>query len=117
MGIDGIGGGPPRIPGSSGGSGPAAEAGTTFRVEAPAASEVDAAGQAQAPGALERLHSGEIDLEQYLDARVADAVSHLEARLAPAQLDFVRAELRAQLVEDPVLVELVRRATRGVAGT
>ena len=36
---------------------------------------------------------------------------HLEGRLSPEQLEFVKEELRAQLQSDPVLIELVRRAT------
>jgi hypothetical protein len=38
-------------------------------------------------------------------------VGHLEGRLSPEQLEFVKEELRAQLQSDPVLIELVRRAT------
>jgi hypothetical protein len=37
----------------------------------------------------------------------------LLARLSPEQLEFVRAELRAALSTDPVLVELVRKTTGG----
>ena len=50
-------------------------------------------------------------LDAYLDIRVADAVGHLEGKLSPEQLEFVKEELREQLRSDPVLIELVRRAT------
>ena len=106
MGIDGIGGGglPPGGPG--GPSGPAKKGDKPFAVDGPAA------GEAPAPSeALAKLEAGEISLDQYLDRRVDDAVSHLEGKLSAEQLEFVRGELREQLSEDPVLVELVKRTT------
>ncbi|MBN1609570.1 MAG: hypothetical protein JW940_23260, partial [Polyangiaceae bacterium] len=60
--------------------------------------------------ALERVRSGELSLDQYLDGRVQEAVQHLVGKLSPDQLDFVRETLREQLSSDPVLVELVGRA-------
>jgi hypothetical protein len=42
---------------------------------------------------------------------VADATAHLEGKLAAEQLEFVKRSLRQQLSTDPVLVELIRRAT------
>lgn len=60
---------------------------------------------------LEQVQRGEIRLDAYLDVRVADAVGHLEGKLSPEQLEFVKQELREQLRSDPVLIELVRRAT------
>ncbi|MEO8184797.1 MAG: hypothetical protein ABI895_38810 [Deltaproteobacteria bacterium] len=65
----------------------------------------------QGAGLLERVQRGEVGLDAYLDVRVNDAVGHLEGRLSPEQLEFVKEELRAQLQSDPVLIELVRRAT------
>jgi hypothetical protein len=104
MGIDGIGKPPgtPPAPDLAGVSGPRGEAfrvGETASPEAPASSET-----------LGRLERGEIDLDGYLDERVADAVLHLADKLAPQQLDFVKQTLREQLATDPVLVELVKRA-------
>jgi hypothetical protein len=61
--------------------------------------------------ALQQLERGEINVEQYLDTRVADAVRHLEGRFPASQIDFVRKALREELSADPVLVELVRRTT------
>jgi hypothetical protein len=60
---------------------------------------------------LEQVQKGQIGLDAYLDVRVNDAVGHLQGRLSPEQLEFVKEELRAQLETDPVLIELVRRAT------
>jgi hypothetical protein len=111
MPIDGI-GKPPSIPppgGTPATSGTGAARGDDFRV-----------GTAAAPGIagsdLVRLERGEIGLEAYLDARVGAATKHLEGRLARAELDYVRRTLRAELESDPVLVELVRRATGRTPG-
>jgi hypothetical protein len=65
--------------------------------------------------AFQALERGEIDVEQYLDARVEGAVAPLLSKLSPDQLDFVRAELRTALETDPVLVELIRKTTGGLA--
>jgi hypothetical protein len=101
MGIDGI-GKPPPIGPAGGVSAPEATGGE-FRL-----SGVEGA----APSSeLSRLERGEIGLDAYLDARVNEATLHLSERLAPEQLEFVRRTLRSELAADPVLVELVRRAT------
>ena len=50
-------------------------------------------------------------MDAYLDARVEEAVQHLADRLGADQLEFVKSSLREQLRTDPVLTELVRRAT------
>jgi hypothetical protein len=107
MSIDGIG----RPPGGSGLgplSGPSAptSSGEGFRVErAPDAQGVESTGP------LARLERGEISVDQYLDARVEEATAPLAKRLAPEALEFVKSSLRQELSSDPVLVELVRRAT------
>lgn len=72
------------------------------------AERVDAA---RGPELLEGVQRGEVELDTYLDVRVDEAVGHLEGKLSPEQLEFVREELREQLRNDPVLLELVRRAT------
>jgi hypothetical protein len=111
MPIDGI-GKPPSIPppgGTPATSGPGPAGGTEgFRVGATSAPSV--------ASDLARLERGEIGLDAYLDARVGEATRHLEGRLGPAELDFVRTTLRAELESDPVLVELVRRATGQAPG-
>ena len=110
MSIDGIGKRGGIAPGASvPGAAPAA---SPFEVSAPAAAGApDAASRAS--DAFEALERGEIDVDQYLDARVESAVAPLLARLSPEQLEFVRAELRSSLTTDPVLVELVRKTTSG----
>jgi hypothetical protein len=110
MGIDGI-GKPPGIGGPSGPAG-AERAGQvapgreTFKVD-------KAGGVEKAAGsdALSRLERGEIDVNQYLDARVEQAVEHLRGKLSTEQIEFVQSSLRDQLKTDPVLIELVRRST------
>jgi hypothetical protein len=64
---------------------------------------------------LERLERGELSVDQYLDSRVDEAVAPFQAHLPADKLEFLKSSLRAQLETDPVLVELVRRATEGVA--
>jgi hypothetical protein len=109
MSIDGIGkrGG---ITAGAPAPGPAPAADTSFQVGAETSTVPAAATGSDAFSALER---GEINVEQYLDARVETAVAPLLSRLSPEQLEFVRAELRAALETDPVLVELVRKTTGG----
>jgi hypothetical protein len=108
MSIDGIG----RPPGGPGGVGPLggpAKSGATgegFHVERSAAP----AGAAPSDP-LSRLQSGEISVDQYLDARVDEAVSHLVSKLPAEAVEHIRSSLREQLESDPTLVELVRRAT------
>lgn len=112
MGIDGIGKPPvPPAPGAPGSVAPSAPSGEAFRVGAP-----QSAAPAQGSEALGRLQRGEIALDQYLDIRVNEAVAHLQDKLSAEQLDFVKESLRAQLESDPVLVELVRRATGNNVG-
>ena len=108
MGIDGIqkpGGGTPKI-----------ESSGTPRTDGDFKATLDTSPSAPALGAdsstaLQRLDAGNISVDEYLDLQVNDAVAHLEGKLPPNQLQFVRESLRDQLSEDPVLVELVRRTT------
>lgn len=112
MGIDGIG----KPPAPGGPASPAA-AGSPTRVsptgERFEVSRADAPGAAQGTDPLSRLERGEIGVDAYLDARVTEAVAHLEGQLASEQLELVKSTLREQLSSDPVLTELVRRATSG----
>lgn len=85
----------------------------TFEVGAPSASAGAEVASADGSDAFRALERGEIDVSQYLDARVEGAVAPLLSKLSPDQLEFVRAELRAALETDPVLVELVRKSTGG----
>jgi len=54
---------------------------------------------------------GEVRLDVYLNARLTEAMGHLEGKLSRDQLDFVKDEIREQLGSDPVLIELVQKAT------
>jgi hypothetical protein len=111
MSIDGIGkrGGVPL--GSPAPGTPATTGSFEVGANVPTAAPDAATGASDAFTALER---GEIGVEQYLDSRVESAVGPLRSRLSPEQLEFVRAELRAALETDPVLVELVRKTTGNV---
>ena len=107
MGIDGIGkgGDAPKVDPSVGASSVTGVEGERFELSA------EGVEPSQGAALLEQVQRGEVGLDAYLDVRVNDAVGHLEGRLSAEQLEFVKEELRAQLQSDPVLIELVRRAT------
>lgn len=77
------------------------------------ASGPDAASAAETvDGSLvNQLQSGQITRNQYLDIRADQAVHHLVGRVSAEQLDLIRAALREQLSTDPLLINMVRRAT------
>jgi hypothetical protein len=105
MGIDGI--GKPPAPGPiDPAAGTSAKTGATFESTAGTKAE-----SASGSDALGRLRSGQISIDEYLEDRIDQAVGHLTAQLSPEQLEFVKDTLREQLSQDPVLVELARRAT------
>jgi hypothetical protein len=117
MGIDSIGKKGPPLPSATGvgGASPSAGAHRSFEVAgARGATKVDAASGPRT--ALERLRAGEIDVHGYVDIKVNEATSHL-AGLSPSELDRVRSALRARMVADPTLVDLVRTATGSVPAT
>lgn len=60
---------------------------------------------------MQRLQRGEITLDQYLEERVDQAVAHVRSALSGEQMQILKETIREALAEDPVLVELVRRAT------
>lgn len=104
MGVDGIsGGGPPRIPDAPSADGASSKE-HTFKV-----GEADATETVSAD--LSRVESGEMSIEEYLDARVEQATAHLQAALPPEQLQLLQETLREQLSTDPVVASLVQRAT------
>jgi hypothetical protein len=109
MSIDGIGRSGPKGP-TSGVSDVSDAGGADFK-QALGTDPASPALSASGSEALGRLSRGELNLDQYLDIQVGDAVSHLRDRLSPEQLEFVSQTLRDQLSSDPVLLELVRRAT------
>ncbi|MBK7581197.1 MAG: hypothetical protein IPI67_13410 [Myxococcales bacterium] len=110
MGIDGIGKPPapggPLGPDGTARPGAAAPTEKTFKVERAESPE-----RVSGADPLARLERGEINVDQYFDARVSHAVTHLEGKLSSEQIDFVKSSLREQLSTDPVLLELVRRST------
>jgi hypothetical protein len=109
MSIDGIGRPPiPKGIGSVGSSGPAASTGEAFRVGSPAP-----VANAAPSELLSRLERGEISVDAYVKARVDEAVRPLEGRISGEQLQAVREALSQQVETDPVVVELIRRATAG----
>jgi hypothetical protein len=77
---------------------------------------VNAAATAEPSGstpslALQKLQSGEIGLDEYLDDRAELAIAHLKGTMPEEQLGVVRDLIRERLRSDPVTVELVRQAT------
>jgi hypothetical protein len=75
--------------------------------------KVQKAASAEAVGTepLDRLRAGEISVSQYIDIKVEQATAHLDKRVSPEQLSFIKDSLREQLAADPMLVELVQSAT------
>ena len=117
MGIDGIGKkGPPGAPSAPSGTPGASRAqqpAKPFEVDetrkgasASRAAEVNAT----APTPLDRLRAGEIDVKGYVDAKVQEATAHL-GPMPPEKLEQIRAALRDRIGSDPLLVELVKKAT------
>jgi hypothetical protein len=90
------------------------ETASTFDAKrsAPASTTASAAPAATlAPSAaLEGVRSGRLDVNGYVDAKVEQATSHL-SHLSPSQLSTVRGIVRAQILSDPHLSELVTQAT------
>ena len=60
---------------------------------------------------LQRLRRNEISLDEYLDARVEQALSAWVGKVRPDRLEFVRQMLRDQMRSDPLLIEYIREAT------
>jgi hypothetical protein len=113
MGIDGIGkppgGGLP--PGGPSDVGSAGKTGKSFSVDGVKGVEGAEAVSGAQDESLARLSRGEITLDQYLDESVTTAIAPLQGQLSSEQLEFVKDTLREQMVSDPVLVDLVKRAT------
>jgi hypothetical protein len=115
MGIDHIGGkGPPMPPATGGVSNVGAPSAPFPPVsETPAAVPAASATGVEAT-TLQRLRSGELTLDGYLDAKVAEATGHLVG-VTPAVLQAIRDALREQLASDPGLADLVRTVSGGPA--
>jgi hypothetical protein len=121
MGVDGIGSGGrpisdmpdmPDVPDAPGAAAGELDATRGAQAESAAGAE-GALGAERATGSalLEQLRRGDIDLDGYLDAQVTAATAHVQGSLSASQADFIREALREQIAADPVLIELVRRAT------
>ncbi len=118
MGIDGIGGGKPPLGPSGGAAGPSKTSGEGFSIDRPSAaagadatSKTEASHRLSATAELERLEAGEISLDDYLRARAAQAVAHLEAVVPAEQLEIIKEQLVHQMKQDPTVASLVQRAT------
>jgi hypothetical protein len=60
---------------------------------------------------LQRVQSGEMSLDEYLNERTERALHHVRGKVDDDMLETIRVTLREQLRSDPVLIELVRKAT------
>src|SRR6185503_11484234 len=99
MSIDRIGKPGAPAPGDVAGAGSSTGTGRSFEVGVAGAERAAAPSGSEALGRLQR---GDIGLDQYLDARVDDAVAHLQGTLPADELAFVKQTLREQLSTDPV---------------
>ncbi|MCU0694071.1 MAG: hypothetical protein MUF54_21985 [Polyangiaceae bacterium] len=108
MGIDRIG-----KPAGPAGVGPTDLASIAETVDAAPFSigKVDKATQIAPVSALDQLRAGRIDVDTYVSLKVEQATAHLAQHVDGQQLEFIRSALRAQLEQDPMLVELMKRAT------
>jgi hypothetical protein len=77
----------------------------------PSGSTAPARKHSEGSEALVRLRRGEVTLDAYLDFRVEESLKALRGLVPPAALEIARETLRAELVADPVLVELLKRLT------
>ena len=119
MGIDGIGGGRPPIGPTGGAAGPAKTSGEGFSLDRDGASaelahssvKTEASPQIGSTADLERLQSGAISLDDYLQTRADQAVAHLASALSKQQLDVIKERLVLQMKQDPTVAALVHRAT------
>lgn len=77
----------------------------------PVASATGSEPGASGSGLLAQLTRGELGVEEYLDARVSEAIAPFEGKLPADRLTWLKGMLRDQLEADPVLSERVRQAT------
>ena len=58
-----------------------------------------------------RAHlDGKLSLDEYLDAQVQRAVSHLRGSVSGERLQLIKEVLREQVVQSPGFLELLKRA-------
>jgi hypothetical protein len=84
----------------------------TFSFDRPARTDATTASGRIDPSsqALAKLRAGEVDVDGYVDLRVAEATRGLSG-LSASELDDLRSMLRDHVVTDPALAELVQLAT------
>lgn len=61
--------------------------------------------------ALQRLQSGELTLDEYLDIRVEKALAHVKGRMSEERYQMLRDVMREHIRTDPVCAEMARRVT------
>jgi hypothetical protein len=105
MSIDRI-GGPKAPPMAMPGTATARTMGAAFQ----SPRRVERAGQVTASEPLARLLASQLDRAGYVELHVQHATSHLRALSAP-DLEQVQQQLRDRCESDPLLRELVARAT------
>lgn len=58
-----------------------------------------------------RAHlDGKLSLDEYLDAQVQRAISHLRGSVSGERLQLIKEVLREQVVQSPGFLELLKRA-------
>jgi hypothetical protein len=90
--------------------GHASGAAAPFPSQSPSVAEARPVASPPPSAALEAVRRGELDVHGYIEAKVSDATAHL-SQLSPAQLEQVKRVVRAQLLSDPTVADLVEQAT------
>lgn len=91
---------------------PASAAAATGSPSAPYESgRAEATGPVTPPGPLADLRAGHIDRDGFIEAHVAQATSHL-GDLPPEEQESVRAAIRERCEANPLLVDLIAKATK-----
>ncbi len=73
------------------------------------ASNVSEVGGSEGPSPLNRLQSGEINVDQYVDAKLDEAMASPQMRgLDAGTRDMLRDELRARMTEESHLADLMQ---------
>ena len=65
------------------------------------------------PTLLDRLRSGDIDEQRYIELHIQDAMEPLQGLLPVRELELIRADLHDLVEHDPWLSGLVRTAHYG----
>lgn len=112
MAIDGIGRPPiPGAPTSVAGEIPRATSRSEFQIKPAAESGATSSTLPVGNSLVNQLHAGQLTQDQYLDIRAEEAVRHLVGKVSTEQIDLIRATLRERLSTDPLLINMIRRAT------